>query len=102
MTRCGFKMRSLLAALVAAFVFVVPASASAQSLKSALKSDLARALDKVGTLDLASVATKGFTVKGVRELRAGTASFTATAKVVPWRGARRGSTGAARARSGSS
>ncbi len=80
MTRCEFKMKSLLAALVAAFVLVVPASASAQSMKSALKSDLARALDKVGTLDLASVASKGFTIKGMRDLRAGKASFTATAK----------------------
>ena len=48
MTRCGFKMKSLLAALVAAFVFVVPASASAQSLKSALDRDLGRALNTVG------------------------------------------------------
>ena len=80
MTRCGFKMRSLLAALVAAFALVVPASASAQSLKSALDRDLGRALNTAGTLDLASVASKGFTIKGIRELRAGTASVTATAK----------------------
>jgi hypothetical protein len=72
--------RTLLAALVAAFALVIPATAAAQSPKSALKSDLARALDKVGTLDLASVAKKGFTIKGVRELRAGKATFSATAK----------------------
>jgi Polysaccharide lyase len=79
-TRSGFRMKSLLAALVAAFVLLVPASASAQSLKSALDRDLGRALTKVGTLDLASVAIRGFTVKGIREVRAGTASFTATAR----------------------
>jgi hypothetical protein len=72
--------RTLLAALVAAFALLVPAAASAQSPKSALKRDLARALDKVGTLDLASVAKKGFTIRGVREVRAGKATFTATAR----------------------
>jgi Polysaccharide lyase len=72
--------RTVLAALVAAFALVIPATASAQSPKSALKRDLARALDKVGTLDLASVANRGFTIKGVREVRAGKATFTATAK----------------------
>jgi hypothetical protein len=48
-------------------------------LRSVLRSDLKRALAAVRKLDLATVAAKGFTLKRVRALVAGKASFAATA-----------------------
>jgi len=80
LNRRRLELRCLVVALVVASGLAAPASASAQPLKSALDRDLERALVKVGRLDLATVAAKGLTLKGLRERAAGKASFTATAK----------------------
>jgi len=55
-------------------------SGSTQKLKKALRKDLKRALGKVRKLDLATVETKGFTLKRIRALVAGKASFAATVR----------------------
>ena len=90
-------MRKRLAALAVASILVVPAvaeaapasdtpvgasasQASAKTLKSALRKDVKRALKGVRKLDLATVASKGFTLKGIRALTAGKVSFTATVR----------------------
>ena len=74
-------MRKRLAALAVASILVVPAAAEAatasdtpvgasasqtstKTLKSALRKDVKRALKGVRKLDLATVASKGFTLKG--------------------------------------
>ena len=90
-------MRKRLAALVVASFLVVPAAAEAatasdtpvgasasqlsgKTLKSALRKDVKRALKTVRKLDLATVASKGFTLKGIRALTAGKVSFAATVR----------------------
>ena len=91
-------MKYRLAALVAASALVLPAaaqaattsetasasasqaSASGQSLKSALRENVKRALAPVRKLDLATVESKGFTLKGIRAYVPGKASFVATAR----------------------
>ena len=82
-------MRRPLAALLAASLFVLPAAAEAASTPdrvgasasaNSLGSDLKRALRGVGRLDLARVDTSGFTLKRVRALAAGKASFVATSR----------------------
>jgi hypothetical protein len=90
----GSNMRHTFAALVAASILVLTAPAQAatsseasgsqplRALKSALRNDLERALTAVSTRDLATVQAKGFTLKGVRALAAGKASFAARARRV--------------------
>ena len=90
-------MRKRLAALVVASFLVVPAAAEAatasdtpvgasasqasgKTLKAALRKDVKRALKSVRKLDLATVASKGFTLKGIRALTAGKVSFAATVR----------------------
>ena len=87
-------MRYTLTALLAASLLVVPvtaqaatgsgsvdASSSATSLKamkSTLRKDLKRGVKGVRKLDIATIEAKGMTLKRVRALVAGKASFTAT------------------------
>ena len=90
-------MRKRLAALAVASFLVVPAAAEAapasdtpvgasasqasvKTLKSALRKDVKRALKSVRKLDLATVASKGFTLKGIRALTAGKLSLAATVR----------------------
>ena len=90
-------MRKRLAALAVASILVVPAvaeaatasdtsvgasasQASTKTLKSALRKDVKRALKGVRKLDLATVASKGFTLKRIRALTAGKLSLTATVR----------------------
>ena len=49
-------------------------------MKSALRKDVKRALKSVRKLDLATVASKGFTLKRIRALTAGKLSLTATVR----------------------
>lgn len=88
-------MRKRLAAIVVASALVVPAAAEAattsgapvdasasqatqRTMKSALRKDVKRALRGVAKLDLATVSSKGFTLKRIRGLGAGKVSFIAT------------------------
>ena len=86
-------MRKRLAALVVASSLVVPAVAAAdtpvgasasqtstKTLKSALRKDMKRALKSVRKLDLETVASKGFKLKGIRALTAGKLSLAATVR----------------------
>jgi Polysaccharide lyase len=90
-------MRKRLAALAVASILVVPAvaeaatasdpsigasasQASTKTLKSALRKDVKRALKGVRKLDLATVASKGFSLKRIRALTAGKLSLTATVR----------------------
>jgi Polysaccharide lyase len=86
------QMRKSFATLLAASVLVAPAAAQAdtpsadasattkKALKSALKRDLKRALGRVKKVDLAKVEARGITLKRIRALEAGKASFSAVAR----------------------